>query len=70
MDEADAAQNETEALIQTARMKRHPELLPIQSCHYCDQWLHNSQALFCDRDCAAEYEHLQTRKIRGQGMKP
>tara|TARA_Y100000588_G_scaffold346654_1_gene394777 strand:+ start:201 stop:401 length:201 start_codon:yes stop_codon:yes gene_type:complete len=41
--------------IQNARLNT-PRLTPKEACHNCDEPLDNPEQLFCDADCAEDYE--------------
>ena len=68
MDEADLAfeweqRNLAQAL--AAQRKRDSRLQPTGSCHNCESPVADTGHLFCDADCAAdwEYEHALRRKL-------
>ena len=68
MDEADLAfeweqRNLAQAL--AAQRSRHGRLQPKGSCHNCGNTVAIADRLFCDADCAAdwEYEHALRRKL-------
>jgi hypothetical protein len=58
-DEIDAAQDEIarqqEAALSATR-KRAGKLRPNGCCYNCDAVLATPEQLFCDRDCAHDYE--------------
>lgn len=67
-DEADLAfDSEQRHLAQAlAAQRRGGGLLqPVGSCHYCDNAEGIGDRLFCDRDCAADwdYEHSLRRRL-------
>ena len=68
MDEADLAfeweqRNLAHALAEQRR--RDVRLQPVGSCHNCENTEAIGDRLFCDADCAAdwEYEHALRRKL-------
>lgn len=68
MDEADLAfeweqRNLAQAL--AAQRRRDDRLQPMGSCHNCENTEAIGDRLFCDADCAAdwEYEHSLRRKL-------
>ena len=68
MDEADLASereqpNMAHALAEQRR--RDVRLQPVGSCHNCENTEAIGDRLFCDADCAAdwEYEHALRRKL-------
>ena len=59
-DEADLAfESEQRHLTQAifAQRKRHHVMQPIGSCHYCGTSDGIAQRLFCDADCASDWEY-------------
>jgi hypothetical protein len=53
---------ETLLKLRTDAIRNQPrELLPVGCCHWCSEPLHNSQQLFCDPDCAMDWERDRKR---------
>lgn len=70
-DEADRAAQDTEALLEK-RVERirqeatHRKLLPMGCCYYCESAVNASQ-LFCDGDCANDWEAQEVARRRNHG---
>jgi hypothetical protein len=59
-DEADLAFDSEQrhlTLALAAQRSRPAELLPVGSCHHCGEADHIGQRLFCDKDCARDWEY-------------
>ncbi len=70
-DEIDLANEQAERWLSQALAARSngPKLQPRGSCHYCESEFDTlepdaSKKLFCDADCAADYEREQRLKAR------
>ena len=63
MDEADKAQGEEAAYLGQALSRRKKTLIPVGSCFYCREGVGGSN-LFCDLECAREYEREQGIRAR------
>lgn len=65
-DPIDQAAAATEALTTAAieRAKQHsgPRLRPTGRCHNCRDPLKLEAQLFCDEDCAEDYEYVEQRR--------
>jgi len=61
-DDADRAQVEIESELEHARQAAQARfrVLPIGHCHNCDEPLGRAGQLFCDRDCAQDFEKRQS----------
>ena len=57
-DDADRAQIEIEAELRLALVaaQASPRLQSTGKCHNCDEALEDRDQLFCDRDCARDFE--------------
>jgi hypothetical protein len=67
-DEADRAQEQTEAYLERARSNSAKEggLVADGACHNCGATPDTSAQLFCDADCRQDYE-LRERQFRISG---
>ncbi len=71
-DEVDLANEQAERWLNQslARMSQgNPRLAPLGKCHYCDSDFDSkdpdfARKLFCDSDCAADYEEEQRLRNR------
>lgn len=71
-DEADIAfDSEQRYLTQAlaAQRSRSGALRPMGSCHYCGETDLTAERLFCDTDCAADWEYEASLKRR-LGLQP
>lgn len=50
--------------IKTILNNKTEKLRPIGKCHYCGEHSENRGSIFCDADCAADYEYVNKRKGR------
>lgn len=66
-DIADDAQAEIDILEKRAMLLRKPVLRAVGVCWYCGEPV-NSGALFCDKDCAADWEEMDKARIRNHGV--
>jgi len=57
-DEADRARLEIESELAHARRAAQPtlRLMPIGYCHNCEEQLVRAGRLFCDQECAQDFE--------------
>ena len=58
VDDADRAQDEIEITLAQARSAAQARqmLLPTGHCHNCDERLDRAGHLFCNRECAEDFE--------------
>jgi hypothetical protein len=66
-DDADIAAPHIESVVAAgiARAKDYKRLVACQRCHYCSSTVGPGQ-VFCDRDCADDWQHEQDRR-KAQG---
>lgn len=68
-DEADDAY-EMEALnfrVALSNLPTGPKLVPVGLCYFCEAPLTLANALFCDQDCAKDWDRVQKlKKIAGR----
>jgi hypothetical protein len=67
MDAADVADRDMETLMQVrvANIRAGARrMTPTGYCFYCGEKLEDPRALFCDKDCAADYELEQKARER------
>ncbi len=60
-DDIDLAQNEidwVQRMTVKAAISRTSHLESLGLCHHCEETLRMPGQLFCDRDCAADYERV------------
>jgi hypothetical protein len=62
-DEVDAANEQMEMVLASARSRRAPFLPAIGQCYNCEEPL--KIGVFCDGDCRDDYE----KRARGKGIK-
>jgi len=60
-DDADRAQLEIESELAHARLAAQARLrlIPSGHCHNCDEQIERAGQLFCDRECARDFEQRQ-----------
>ena len=58
VDDADRAQLEIESELSRARLaaQARSRLIPTGHCHNCEQQLDRAEQLFCDQECARDFE--------------
>lgn len=71
-DEIDSANAYVEAevaraLAAQARIAESTRLPRTGKCHYCAEPLNNEEGLFCDTDCAKDWDEEQNRRRRQGG---
>jgi predicted nucleic acid-binding Zn ribbon protein len=67
-DEADRANDQAQQMLDIQLRQRKPVgPQPHGYCHYCGaEWVEVSERIFCDKECAADYEkEAQARKRNG-----
>lgn len=60
-DEVDAANEQAEMTLTSARLRRNPALPAIGRCYNCEESL--PAGVFCDADCRDDYEKRTRNKI-------
>ncbi|MBG9390579.1 hypothetical protein [Caenimonas aquaedulcis] len=67
MDEADLAFDAEQrhfAQALAAQRSRAGRLRPIGSCHYCEEQVTEQDRLFCNADCAADWEYENSLRTK------
>ena len=66
-DDADRAQLEIESELAHARLaaQSSSRLIPSGHCHNCDDQIERAGQLFCDRECARDFE----KRERGPALR-
>jgi hypothetical protein len=62
-DEADLANAHIERELAASLRFRRPTLVPCGCCHYCNEDVHPGN-LFCNSECAGDWEHEQAARRR------
>jgi hypothetical protein len=67
MDEADRAEEAIEnriddGIAHARHMIELRSIKPCGSCHYCNSRLNSFNDLFCDKDCASDWDWEQRQK--------
>lgn len=60
-DEVDAANEQMEMALTSARLRRNPTLPAIGQCYNCEETL--KAGVFCDSDCRDDYEKRTRNKL-------
>lgn len=61
---SDDAELVLKSQIKTILNNKAEKLRPIGKCHYCGEHSNLHGSLFCDADCATDYEYVNKRKGR------
>lgn len=63
-DDCDRAEDRQEEVLADAlaAVRRAPSLIPVGFCHHCGEAVHPGY-LFCDKECASDYEHAQKMRL-------